>query len=76
MRKYFYKKVFVYYSKVCNSFVSKTHVRIWRYRKVELPNRTLQSHCPPLFVFIFVVCKSVYYEVVNIPVDKFFEKKV
>lgn len=31
---------------------------------------------PHFFVFIFVVCKSVYYEVINIPVDKFFEKKV
>ena len=31
---------------------------------------------PHFFVFIFVVCKSVYYVVINIPVDKFFEKKV
>lgn len=40
--------------------------------QIELCNRIV----PHFFVFIFVVCKSVYYKVINIPVDKFFEKKV
>ncbi len=31
---------------------------------------------PHFFIFKLIVCKSIYYMVVNIPVDKFFEKKV